>query len=104
MPPLAVPSSLVRTSPLDVDRLREQLRLAQAVLAGGRVDGQQRLVRRVGDLLGDHAADLGELGHQVVLGVQPARGVDDHDVGAVAPRGGDRVVGDRAGIGVRRDP
>ena len=28
-------------------------------------------------------------------------GVDDHDVGPVAPRGGDRVEGDRSRIGVR---
>ena len=47
MPPLAVPSSLVRTMPVDRRPPRENsLRLAQAVLAGGRVDHQQRLVRR----------------------------------------------------------
>ena len=43
---------------VDRHRLGEELGLAQAVLAGRRVDGQQRLVRRALDLLGDDAADL----------------------------------------------
>ena len=102
MPPLAVPSSLVRTMPGDVDRLAEQLGLADAVLAGRGVDGHQRLVRRVGHLLGDHAADLGQLGHQVVLRVQAPGGVDDHHVGAALAAAGDRVEGDRAGVGALR--
>ena len=57
-----------------------------------------------GQLLGDHAAHLGQLGHQVVLGVQAAGGVDDDHVGALAHAGGDGVVGDRAGVGVLRRP
>src|SRR4051794_8119774 len=40
----------------DVDGLAEEHRLTQAVLAGGRVDREQRLVRRAGQLLLDHAA------------------------------------------------
>src|SRR3954466_554966 len=50
---------------VDWDRLGEQLGLAHAVLAGGRVDRQQRLVRRVGHLLADDAADLRQLVHEL---------------------------------------
>ena len=99
MPPLAVPSSLVRMIPVTPTASPKSLRLADAVLAGGGVDGHQRLVRRVGHLLGDHAADLGQLLHQVRLRVQAAGGVDDDHVGAALAAAGDRVEGDRAGIG-----
>ena len=47
----------------------------------------------------DHPADLGQLLHQVALGVEAAGGVDDDDVGAAGAGGVDRVVGDRAGVG-----
>ena len=86
----------------DVGRLREQLRLAQAVLAGRRVDRQQRLVRRALELARDHAADLRQLGHQVVLRVQAPGGVDDHDVDALRARLRDRLEGDRARVRARR--
>ena len=56
-----------------------------------------------GSWLLDHAADLAELGHQVVLRVQAAGRVDDHDVGAALARAVvDRVERDRAGVGARR--
>ena len=77
----------------------EDLCLPQPVLPGRGVNGQQRLVRRLGDLLGDHAADLGQLPHQIILGMQPARGVDDHDIGALPARGCDRLIGDRTRVG-----
>ena len=47
MPPLRGAVELRQHDAVDLGRLREQLRLAQAVLAGRRVDRQQRLVRRV---------------------------------------------------------
>src|SRR5919202_1185941 len=56
--------------PVHRDDLREELRLAQPVLAGRRVDGEERLVRRAVELLADDTADLPELGHQRVLRVQ----------------------------------
>ena len=102
MPPRAVPSSLVSTMPLTPAASREQLRLAQPVLAGGRIDGQQRLVRRALELAGDHAPHLGQLGHQVVLGVQAPGGVDDHHVDARWRAPARRLEGDRAGIGALR--
>ncbi len=50
----------------------------------------------------DHAANLGELLHQVRLGVEPAGGVDDRDVVAARPGRLDGVVGDGGGIGAVR--
>ena len=46
MPPFAEPSSFVRATPVTLDRLAEQPRLLEAVLAGRGVDHEQRLVRR----------------------------------------------------------
>src|SRR3954453_14577331 len=83
---------------VDRHRLREELGLAQAVLAGRRVDDQQRLVRRVGQLLSDHAADLRELGHERILRVQAPGGVDDDHVGAPLPALADRLERDRPGV------
>ena len=96
MPPLAVPSSLVSTIAGDVDGRGELLGLAHAVLAGGRVDREQRLVRRAGQLALEHAAHLLELGHQVGLGVQAPGGVEQHDARAGLLGLLDRVPGDRA--------
>src|SRR5215210_4764528 len=83
-----------------VDRhgLREHLRLAQAVLPCRGVDGQEGLVRRLWELLGDHAPYLRELGHQRVLGVQPPGGIDDDHVGAALAAALDRLEGDRARV------
>src|SRR4051794_8598879 len=78
---LGRPVELGEHDPVDRHRLREHLRLTQPVLAGRRVDGQQCLVRRVGQLLADHAAHLGQLGHERVLRVQASGGVDDDHVG-----------------------
>jgi hypothetical protein len=86
------------TDEVVVRRVPEQLRLADAVLPGRGVDGHQRLVRSVGHLLGDHAPDLGELLHQVVLRVQAAGGVDDHHVGAALASAGDGVEGHGTGV------
>ena len=104
MPPFAVPSSFVSTMPSTGHGLGEELGLAQAVLAGRRVDREQRLVRRVGQLLVDHAADLRELGHQVVLGVQAPGGVDDDHVDAALAALADRLEGDRARVGALAGP
>src|SRR3954447_15680560 len=99
-PALGGPVELGQDDAGDVDRLPEQLRLAQAVLPRGGVHGHQRLVRRLGQLLGDDAADLGQLLHQVVLRVQAPGRVDDDHVGADLAAAGDRVEGDRARVGV----
>src|SRR5436190_11016867 len=83
---------------VDGHRLGEELGLAHPVLPRRRVDRQQRLVRGVGHLALDHAPDLGQLGHQLVLGVQAPRRVDDHDVDAELAAALDRVERDGAGI------
>ena len=77
------PSSFVSATPV-TPTAPEQPRLLEPVLAGGRVDDEQRLVQRAGRLPLDHAPNLGELLHQVLLRVQTAGSVDDHDVDAVA--------------------
>ena len=56
-------------------------------------------MRCVGHLLGDHAAHLGQLGHELILGVQAAGGVDDHHVHPALAAARDRV--ERHGARVR---
>jgi hypothetical protein len=70
----------------------------QSVLAGGRVDDEERLVRRALELGLDDTVDLRELLHQVRLRVQAAGGVDNHHVAAVARGAPDRVVSDRGRV------
>ena len=85
MPPRAVPSSLVITSPVTPAMRREFGRLRQRVLPDGRVEHEQHGVRRARVDLLHHAHDLFELGHQLGLVLQAPGGVDDQHVGAVAP-------------------
>ena len=77
-PPRAVPSSFVTTRPVTGTAAAKILRLLHRVLSDRAVEHEQRLVRRAGQPLRDHARDLLELRHQVVARVQPAGGVDDH--------------------------
>src|ERR1700729_2204290 len=94
-PALGGAVELGQHEPGHVDRLREGLGLAQPVLPGGGVHGEQRLVGGLGNLLGDDPAYLGQLGHKVVPGVKASGGVDQDHVGAVAPGGRDRLKRDR---------
>ena len=52
----------------------------QSVLPGGCIHDQKNLVRRAGDHLLRRSAHLVEFRHQIVFGVQPARGVDNEDI------------------------
>ena len=101
MPPFAVPSSFVSTMPVTSTASRKSIAWRSPFWPGGGVDGQQGLVRRAGHAARDHLADLAQLVHQVLLGVQAAGGVDDHHV--VPPRLGrlDGVVGHGARIRAR---
>ena len=99
MPPLAVPSSLARKMPVTLDGLEEFLGLADGVLAGGGVEDEEDFVGGAGDLLVDDAADLGQLAHQVVLGLEAAGGVDDEDVELAGDGGVAGVEGDGGGVG-----
>ena len=85
MPPRAVPSSLVMTSPVTPASLRKISTWIQRVLSGRRVEGQQHGMRRLRVVLPDHADDLLELGHQLGLVLQAAGGVDDEHVGPGVP-------------------
>src|SRR5665647_105160 len=82
----------------DVHRLLELLRLAQAVLAGRRVEYEKGLVGGAGQLLLDHPAHLLQLAHEIDLGVQAAGSVDEHHVGAARAGGGDAVEDDGCGV------
>src|SRR3954453_17452522 len=84
---------------VDGHDLGEELGLPQAVLAGRGVDGEQRLVRRAGQLLVDDPADLAQLGHERVLRVQAPGGVDDDDVDAHLAPAADRLERHRAWVG-----
>ena len=99
MPPLAVPSSLVSTSPRDAHRLVEFARLGQRVLPLIGVEHQQHLVRRAGIEALDDAPDLLQLLHQVRLAVQPPGGVGEHHVAAARPRRLQRIEHHRARVG-----
>ena len=102
MPPLALPSSFVRTSPVTSAacvKRRACCRPFWPVVAS--------IVSSVscgapGEPLRDHAPHLGELLHQVLLRVQPAGGVDDHDVAPARLAGADRVERDGRRIGAAR--
>ena len=48
-----------------------------------------------------HAAYFAQLLHEIVLGVQPAGGIDDEEVGVSALAGADRVVDHRSRVGTR---
>ncbi len=85
MPPLAVPSSLVSTSPVTPTASLNCARLRERVLPLVGVQHQQHLVRgaRVDAL--DHAPHLLQLLHQVRLAVQAPGGVGDQHVACRAP-------------------
>jgi hypothetical protein len=70
----------------------ERLRLGEAVLPGRRVEHEQHLGDGFEFL--DHPTHLGELIHQAALGLQPAGGVDEHDLDALGPRLLDGLEGD----------
>ena len=86
MPPLAVPSSLVSTTPVtstasaNCARLRRARsgRCVASITSSTSLSAPGRAV--------DDAAQLLQLLHEVDLGVQPAGGVDEHEVGAAARR------------------
>ena len=59
-------------------------------------------MRRSRHLLSGHACHLGQLAHQVSLGVEAAGGVDEHRVVTAAARGAQAVGEHRGGIGALR--
>ena len=79
-PPRASPSIFVSTRPVTGSLAVEGLRHADRLLAGHRVDHEQRLGRRHG------ADDADELVHHRLVDVEPAGGVEDHHVDAPLPR------------------
>ena len=98
IPPLALPSSFVRTSPVTSAawvKSRACCSPFWPVVAS--------IVSSVscgapGSRCGDHAAHLGKLLHEVLLRVQATRRVDDHDAPSARDAGTDGVVGDSGRI------
>ena len=78
--------------------LLEALGLREGILAGGGIDDEEHFMGRFRDELRDHAADLGELLHEIRLRLEAAGGIDDADVGARLDRPRDRLVGDAGRI------
>src|SRR5690606_16937619 len=76
----------------DARVLDERVGLGEPVLAGRRVEHEQHL--RDGLELLDDAAHLAELVHETRLGLQSARGVDEHDLDTLALREFDGLEGD----------
>ena len=91
IPPLAVPSILVSVIPVTP--------AADCVLAGGCVQNDQSFMRRGRVQLAEHAPDLLQFLHEIVLGVQPPGGVGDQQVRFARLRRRQRVVDDRGRIG-----
>ena len=79
-PPRASPSSFVSTTPSKAIRSWNASRDVHGLLAGHRVEDEQDVERL------DGVADARELVHQRLVDVEPAGGVDDHDVEAVGLR------------------
>ena len=82
----------------DASGFGEEAGLLQAVLAGGGIHDEQRLMRCAGDQFFGGATHLVELLHQVGLGVEAAGGIDDEDVGSARLSGGAGVVERGGGI------
>ena len=77
-PPRASPSSLDRITPSIGERAVERLGDVDRVLAGHRVDDEERVVGR------DGAGDLADLLHHLGVDGEAAGGVDDEHVAAEA--------------------
>ena len=84
--------------PVTPGALAEHLDLRKRVLAGGRVEDEQDVVRRFGVEAAEHAADLGQLVHQMRLVLEPPGGVDDQRVDAGRGRLLDPVEDDPGGV------
>src|SRR5664280_1145169 len=83
----------------DTRGLLELARLRDAVHPRHRVQDEEDLVRRARDAPGRDPADLRELLHEIVLRVEPSRGVHEQQVGFPGESDGTRVVNDGGGIG-----
>ena len=66
--------------PVTPGALAEHLDLGKRILAGGGVEHEQDVVRRLGVEAAEHAADLGQFVHQMGLVLQAPGGVDDQRV------------------------
>ena len=86
-PPFAVPSSLVRMSPVRPSASSNAFTCASAFWPGVGVEHEQHLMRRAVERLARHALDLADLLHEVQLRRQAPGGVGDEHVDAARARG-----------------
>ena len=84
--------------PVTPGALAEHLDLGKGVLAGGRIEHEQDIVRRFGVEAAEDAADLGQFLHQMGLVLEAPGGVDDEHVDALRGRLLDPVEDDSGGI------
>src|SRR5215203_4570458 len=96
--PLRRPVEFGQYDPGQPGNFLEHLSLPEPVLPRGRIDGHEHLVRRTGKLTLHDPLHLVQLGHEVHLGVQPARRVDEQHVRALTPCGVYRLVGDGGSV------
>ncbi len=99
MPPLAVPSSLVRIKPVNPTASWNIWACYEPVLSRGRLDHHQRLVRGAGELARHDLLQLDQLVHQIGFRVEPAGRVHEQHVHAARMSGLDGVEDDRGRVG-----
>ena len=101
-PPLAVPSSLAKTIPVQFTasvNFDAWLMPFCPVVASST---SNHFVRRGRNLLANRLLNLRQLGHQILLRLQPAGRVDDAHIGPGFDRLLDRPIGHARRVGVRR--
>ena len=86
IPPFEVEFELGQDHPGQADGLVERQGLGQPVLAGRRIEHEDRLGSRSRQTLVDDAPDLRQLVHQVDLGMETAGGIGDDEVDVASDR------------------
>ena len=78
--------------------LGKLLGLLKGILPRRAIQHKHHLMRSIGDHLGHHVANLGQLVHQTHLVVQTAGRVDQHHIGSVGHGRLQRIEGYRGGV------
>ena len=99
LPPLAVPSSLVRKIPVIPGELEEFSRLNNRVLPDGGVENEEDFLGGAGYFAGDYPFYFFQFVHQAGIGVNPAGRIDQEQVKAASLEGLDGVKDDGGGVG-----
>src|SRR5262249_25559796 len=100
--PLCGAVKLGQDYPGERDRIAEDLRLAERILSGVRIQHQPGFVRSPRQFTARDPRDLFQLLHQVDLGLQTPRGVDYYRPRIARDGGLDRIEGNRGRVGAWR--